>query len=61
MINLKHHNCTGCGTCAKVCPHGVLSVQNKLASLVQDDLCIECGACELNCQFGSISVTKGTG
>lgn len=61
MIHLKHEDCTGCGMCAAVCPHGVLTVRDKHAQLVAEGDCIECGACQLNCQFGAVSVTKGTG
>ena len=61
MIALNEAACTGCGTCAKVCPHGVLGLREKKARLVAEERCIECGACQLNCHDDAIQVTKGTG
>jgi len=61
MISLNQQACTGCGTCAKVCLHRVIELENKIAFLAVEDRCIECGACELNCHYGAIEVTKGTG
>jgi len=61
MIALNPEACTGCGTCAKVCPHQVFELHHKKAALAFEERCIECGACQLNCQEGAIEVTKGTG
>lgn len=61
MIALDSTCCTGCGTCRKVCPHGVLGLQERKALLQAEERCIECGACQLNCQYDAIEVTKGTG
>ena len=61
MIRLENSACTGCGTCAKVCPHGVLRMVDKRAVLAAEERCIECGACQLNCHDEAIFVTKGTG
>ena len=61
MIALHKEACTGCGVCSKVCPHGVLSMVEKRATLIHEERCIECGACQLNCHDGAVSVTKGTG
>ena len=61
MIALDQERCTGCGTCAKVCPHRVFELRNGKAVLACEERCIECGACQLNCHDGAIEVTKGTG
>ena len=61
MISLSQENCTGCGTCVKVCPHAVLSMRDKKAWLIYEEGCIECGACELNCHDDAIVVPKGVG
>ncbi len=61
MISLNQEACTGCGTCAKVCPHRVFALHEKKAELAFEGRCIECGACQLNCHDGAIEVTKGTG
>ena len=61
MITFNQKICTGCGTCAKVCPHGVYELNDKRAMLAFEPRCIECGACRLNCPSAAIEVTKGTG
>ncbi len=61
MITVSPEKCTGCGTCVKVCPHGVWVLKDQKAYLAFMDRCIECGACMLNCHDGAINVTKGTG
>ncbi len=61
MIVLNSEACTGCRTCVRACPHGVLEMRDKEAVLVAEERCIECGACQLNCHDEAIFVTKGTG
>jgi len=61
MIHIDQEKCTGCTTCASVCPHRVLEVNNKKAGIAGQDRCIECGACQLNCPQNAVAVTKGTG
>ena len=53
--------CTGCGTCAVVCPHGVLAIESRLARVVDRDACMECGACSRNCPEEAITVQVGVG
>ncbi|TAN41460.1 MAG: 4Fe-4S dicluster domain-containing protein [Nitrospirae bacterium] len=60
-LMLDREKCTGCGNCTEVCPHAVLSVRDKKASITDLDKCMECGACETNCPFGAITVDRGVG
>lgn len=53
--------CTGCGRCWEVCPHGVFVPDGKKAKIADRDLCMECGACRENCRYGAISVESGVG
>lgn len=60
--------CVGCGACAQVCPHQVLSAPvregeqgRKRARLLDRDGCMECGACALNCPTQALQVTPGVG
>ncbi|MHC4424497.1 MAG: mercury methylation ferredoxin HgcB [Planctomycetota bacterium] len=60
-LNLDIDKCVGCKKCTEVCPHGVFSVEDKKARMVDRDLCMECGACQNNCPADAISVGKGVG
>jgi ferredoxin len=60
-LQFRAEQCTGCGMCSAVCPHGVFAQRNHVAELVRREACMECGACELNCPSGAISVQSGVG
>ena len=60
-LSLLAEKCSGCRTCASVCPHGVFAFDLKKALLAQKDLCMECGACALNCPEGALEVNAGVG
>lgn len=53
--------CTNCGMCSKVCPHGVFKKGEKAAILANKEACMECGACLLNCPTVAIEVESGVG
>ncbi|MFP4474117.1 MAG: mercury methylation ferredoxin HgcB [Desulfatibacillaceae bacterium] len=60
-LRVRAGNCSGCGSCAEVCPHGVLEVENRRVYVVDRDGCMECGACATNCPTGAIEITPGVG
>ena len=60
-LELDRDACTGCGTCAEVCPHQVFALSGDKAEIVDIDRCMECGACRMNCAAGAISVDVGVG
>lgn len=60
-LKYAQEECSGCGRCIEVCPHGVFVLQNKRAAITDKDLCMECGACAQNCQFGALTVLTGVG
>lgn len=60
-LQLDPAQCTGCGTCLKVCPHAVFGLENARAVIQQKDACMECGACARNCKDGAITVQAGVG
>ncbi|MFH0880361.1 MAG: mercury methylation ferredoxin HgcB [Lentisphaerota bacterium] len=60
-LKLDAAKCTGCGLCMTVCPHGVFSIKERKAHILDRDACIECGACARNCLAGAITVKSGVG
>lgn len=45
--------CTGCGTCAGVCPEQAITVRDNLAT-IDNNLCTGCGKCAAVCPAGAI-------
>jgi ferredoxin len=60
-LKYKPELCNGCSLCVNVCPHGVFTIKDHRAELVNYQGCMECGACQLNCQPGAILVKSGVG
>ena len=60
-LKLDAARCIGCGMCAMVCPHGVLTVEEHKAQIVDLNACIECGACAGNCPVEALTVKSGVG
>lgn len=60
-VRLAEDSCTGCGMCVNVCPHGVFSVPDGKARIIDRDACMECGACAMNCPVNAITVSPGVG
>lgn len=53
--------CSGCGTCADVCPHNVFRLEGGKAVIADKDACMECGACKKNCPAKILDVREGVG
>ena len=52
-VTIDITKCTGCGTCAGICPQHAIRVLNNLA-MVDRDLCVECSRCVSVCPSGAI-------
>lgn len=70
---IDKNKCTGCGTCVKHCPEGVITLRvrskeelkniqgKKLSKNVAEisyDFCKGCGVCAEVCPFGAIKMEK---
>ena len=60
-LDLEEEKCVGCGSCASVCPHGVIQVSKGTAKIIDKNGCMECGACTLNCPTHALEVHPGVG
>ena len=60
-LDLDQEKCVGCGMCLIVCPHEVLSMNNRHVRIENRDLCMECGACARNCPTDAVTVQAGVG
>ena len=47
------HDCSGCGLCSQICPHGCISMQADkegfLVPVINAEQCVECGLCLKKC------------
>jgi len=48
--------CTGCGACAKNCPHEAIEGQKREPHRIDPDICTRCGSCMEVCKFEAIGV-----
>ena len=50
--------CTGCGTCAEICPMQVFEITDKKAKVKNPSACIACRACEVQCPEECIKIEE---
>ena len=48
--------CTGCGTCLKLCPYNAIQKDEKGIARVNDVLCKGCGVCAASCPEKAIDM-----
>ncbi|ADK84157.1 NADH dehydrogenase (quinone) [Desulfarculus baarsii DSM 2075] len=49
--------CTGCGSCARLCPQSAVSGEKKKPHQIDQSLCIRCGVCYDSCKFGAVVIS----
>jgi len=55
-IVVDEYLCNGCGTCASLCPRGVLRVEEGRVKIIDAEKCIICKQCVANCPNKAIDV-----
>jgi len=57
---VDENQCTGCNTCAIVCPFGAIEKNENEVAQVNEDLCKGCGICATHCPERAITMQRFT-
>lgn len=61
-LSINRDECTGCGTCVKMCSNRALTLRRKkgklYAHLAHPQSCTECGKCIVLCKERAISLKE---
>jgi NAD-dependent dihydropyrimidine dehydrogenase PreA subunit len=55
-ITFNHNRCNGCGNCVKVCPLGIIQLENKKALSKSELDCTLCNLCVISCKQRAINL-----
>ncbi|MFN2358146.1 MAG: nitroreductase family protein [Desulfotignum sp.] len=58
-VNIDPASCVGCGTCTRICPSDILSLENNTARAAPDTdtaRCLQCGHCMAACPENAITI-----
>jgi len=50
--------CTGCGTCADVCPNEVFDITDAKSEVARPDDCTACESCVMECPEEAITMEE---
>jgi len=50
--------CTGCGTCADVCPNEVFEIMDEKSQVARPDDCTACEQCVMECPEEAITLEE---
>lgn len=59
-VEIDHGACTGCGTCAEICPADVFEMDAGAPTVVDPEACTSCGVCADQCPTDAIDVEMAT-
>jgi Fe-S-cluster-containing hydrogenase component 2 len=54
-VKVDLEKCTGCGSCAEVCPVEAIKIENDKAKIDENE-CVDCGTCIDECQSEALSM-----
>jgi ferredoxin len=56
IVNVNE--CVACGTCVKVCPLNIITIEQGVFANINIDKCVGCGKCAKVCPASVIEVQK---
>jgi NAD-dependent dihydropyrimidine dehydrogenase PreA subunit len=54
-VKVDLEKCTGCESCAEVCPVEAIKIENDKVKIDEDE-CVDCGTCIEECQAEALSM-----
>ena len=54
-VKVDLEKCTGCGSCAEVCPVEAIKIEKDKA-IIDEDECVSCGTCLDECPAEALSM-----
>lgn len=56
LVDKEH--CVACGSCVKVCPLGIINIEQGVYAKINTDKCVGCGKCARTCPASVINIIK---
>ena len=56
IVNINE--CVACGTCVKICPLNLITIEQGVFAKINTDKCVGCGKCAKVCPASVIKIDK---